>query len=151
MRDVVFLTSHALICYWDTCSKGNPWIAVVGGILCDHQGDVLASFRSFLSCEPILYVELMAICEGLDLATQLGYFALEVESDSTTVVYWIHSQGPIRWDYVSLFVECVFWYLPLTFWLDMCFGRLHLLLIFWPIGLALTSLVSISCVLKIHL
>ena len=62
----------------------------------------MVAFRSFLSCQPILNVGLMAICEGLDLATQLGYFALEVESDSTTIVSWIHSQGPIRWDYVYL-------------------------------------------------
>ena len=62
----------------------------------------MVAFRSFLGCQLIIYAKLVAICEGLELATQLGYFALEVESDSTTVVYWIHSQGPIRWDYVYL-------------------------------------------------
>ena len=41
----------------------------------------------------------MAVYEGLDLAVQLGHSVLEVESDSTTVVSWIHSQGPVRWDY----------------------------------------------------
>ena len=70
----------------DGCSRGNPGIAATGGILRDHQGDVLAAFGSFLGCQLILYAKLVAICEGLELATQLGYFALEVESDSAAVV-----------------------------------------------------------------
>ncbi|KAK9183223.1 hypothetical protein WN944_026372 [Citrus x changshan-huyou] len=41
----------------------------------------------------------MAMCEGLELAAQLGYFMLEVESNSSVVVSWIHSQGLVHWNY----------------------------------------------------
>ncbi|KAH9778336.1 transcription factor BIM1 [Citrus sinensis] len=34
----------------------------------------------------ILFVGLMAVCEGLNLTIQLGYFVFEVESDSATVI-----------------------------------------------------------------
>lgn len=33
----------------------------------------------------------MAICKGLELAAQLDYFVLEVESDSVEMVSWILS------------------------------------------------------------
>ncbi|KAH9710420.1 hypothetical protein KPL70_013480 [Citrus sinensis] len=83
----------------DGCSRGNPGMAASGGILRDHHGVALAAFDFFLGHKPILYVELMAVCEGLEVATQLGHSVLEVESDSAMIVSWVHSQGPVRWDY----------------------------------------------------
>lgn len=86
----------------DGCSRGNPGMAASGGILRDHRGVTIAAFGSFLGHKPILYAELMAVCEGLELASRLGHSVLEVESDSATVVSWIHSKGPVRWDYSYL-------------------------------------------------
>ena len=80
----------------DGCSRGNPEMAVFGGTLWDHWGVVLAAFGSFLGYKPILYAELMAVCKGLELAVQLGHSVLAVESDSATVVSWIHTQGFVR-------------------------------------------------------
>ncbi|GAY62136.1 hypothetical protein CUMW_215430 [Citrus unshiu] len=40
----------------------------------------------------------MAVCEDLELAIQLGYSVLEVESDSAMVASWIHTQGSVRWN-----------------------------------------------------
>ncbi|XP_052292028.1 uncharacterized protein LOC127900821 [Citrus sinensis] len=74
-------------------------MATSGSILQDHRDVVLAAFGSFLGYKPILYAKLMAVCERLELAIQLGYSVLEVESDSTTVVSWIHTQGPVRCEY----------------------------------------------------
>ena len=54
---------------------------------------VLAAFGSFLGYKPILYVELMVVCKGLELAIQLRYSVLEVESDSAMVMSWIHTSG----------------------------------------------------------
>lgn len=51
----------------DGCSWDNPGMFVVEGVLRDHQGVVLAAFGSFLGHEPILFAELMAILEGLDI------------------------------------------------------------------------------------
>ena len=59
-------------------------MAASGGILQDHRGVALAAFGSFLGLKPILYAELMAVCEGLELASRLGHSVLEVESDSAT-------------------------------------------------------------------
>ena len=83
----------------DGCSKSNPGMAASEGILCDHRGEVSAAFGSFLGYQPILYAELMAVCKGLELAVQFGHTVLEVESISATMVSWIHTQGPVRWDY----------------------------------------------------
>ncbi|KAH9778334.1 transcription factor BIM1 [Citrus sinensis] len=47
---------------------------------------VLAAFGYFLGHQLILFVGLMAVCEGLNLTIQLGYFVFEVESDSATVI-----------------------------------------------------------------
>lgn len=52
---------------------------------------VLATFGSSLEHQRILFAELTALLEGLDLATQLGSSALEVESNSTIVVFWATS------------------------------------------------------------
>ena len=52
----------------DDCSRGNLGMAASGGTLRDHRGVVLAAFGSFLGYKPILYTELMAMCEGLELA-----------------------------------------------------------------------------------
>lgn len=83
----------------DGCSRGNLGLSAAGGVLRDHRGMVLAGFGSFLGHQPILYAELVAVCEGLELAVQLGYSIVEVESDSATVVSWVLSGGSVRWDY----------------------------------------------------
>lgn len=80
------------------------------GILRDHRGVFLAAFGFFLSYQPILYAKLMVVCQGLELATQLGYLMVEVEHatqlgypmvevelDLAIVISWIHSWGPVRW------------------------------------------------------
>lgn len=38
----------------DGCFKGNFGMTASGGNLCDHQGAVLAAFRSSLGCQTIL-------------------------------------------------------------------------------------------------
>ena len=70
----------------DGCSKGNPGMAATGGVLGDHQGMILVAFGFFLGHLSILFAELMALLEGLDLAAQLGFSDLKVESDSATIV-----------------------------------------------------------------
>ena len=135
----------------DSCSKGNVGIVEAGRILRDHQGDILAAFGSFLGCQLIIYTELMAVCEGLELVTQLRYSVLKVESHSATVVSWIHSQGPVRWDYIYLLCRVCDLISSSHILIRHVLRTLHLLLIFWPIGLALTGLAGISCVLRIFL
>ena len=49
-------------------------MATTSSVLRDHQGMVLTAFGSFLGYQSILFTELMALLEGLYLATQLGFF-----------------------------------------------------------------------------
>lgn len=91
---------------------------------------VLAAFGYFLGHQLILFVGLMAVCEGLNLTIQLGYFVFEVESDSATVI-----SSFVRWDFVYLFDRV----LTLSFdpldLLSMFIGKLLQLQILWLIGL----------------
>lgn len=77
----------------DGCFKGNSSISASYGIMRDHQVVVLAGFSSFLEYQPIFLVELTAILEGLNLAAQLCFSALEIEYDLTTMVSWVLSHG----------------------------------------------------------
>lgn len=86
----------------DGCSKGNPSIFVIGGVLCDCQGVVLAAFGFFLGHQSILYTKLMAMFEALDLVIQPGFNVLEVESNSATMVSQANSHCSIQWEYVYL-------------------------------------------------
>lgn len=62
----------------DGCSTGNPGMAALGGILRDSREELLGAFKSFLGYRPILYVELMAVHKGLELAVHLAHSILEV-------------------------------------------------------------------------
>lgn len=62
----------------DGYSRGNLSKSVGGGVLHDHRGVVLAAFGSFSEHLPILFAELMAILEGLDLTAQRGFFTPKV-------------------------------------------------------------------------
>lgn len=53
----------------DGCPRGNPGMAASGGIILVHRSVILAAFESFLGCQPIFYLELMVVCEMLELAT----------------------------------------------------------------------------------
>ncbi|KAH9687878.1 hypothetical protein KPL70_014934 [Citrus sinensis] len=86
----------------DGCSRGNPSLAATGGVFRDHQGVISAAFGSFLGHQSILFAELMALLEGLDLAAQLGFSDLEVESDSATIVSWAISSSLVRWDFTYI-------------------------------------------------
>lgn len=55
----------------DGCFKGNFGMTASGGNLCDHQGAVLAAFRSSLGCQTILYVSLWLFTR-LELAVQFS-------------------------------------------------------------------------------
>lgn len=78
------------------------------GILHDYQGMVLAACSSFVSHQAILYAELMAVCEGLELVAQLGYSVLEVEFDSAIAVSWIQSSAFVCWFYAYTLVGSIF-------------------------------------------
>lgn len=91
---------------------------------------VLAAFGYFLGHQLILFVGLMAVCEGLNLTIQLGYFVFEVESDSATVI-----SSFVRWDFVYLFDRVLTSSFDPLDLLSMFIGKLLQLQILWLIGL----------------
>lgn len=56
----------------DGYSRGTSSMSVVEGVLHDHSGVVLVAFGSFLGHQSILFAELLAMLEGLDLVLSLG-------------------------------------------------------------------------------
>lgn len=46
----------------------------------------VSCFHSFLGHQPICFIGLMPVLEGLDLAAELGFSILVVEFDSATIV-----------------------------------------------------------------
>lgn len=72
------------------------------GVLRDDSGVLLAAFGSFLEHQLILFVELMAILESLDIFAWLGFFVLEVEFDLATAIFRANSQGSMQWDFSYL-------------------------------------------------
>lgn len=84
-------------------SRGNPGMVGICGVFRDHQGVLLAALGSFLGHQSIILAKLTALLEGLDLAAQLGFSDLKVESDLATVVSWAISNGFVQWDFAYLF------------------------------------------------
>lgn len=88
----------------DSCFRGDDWWVPMAG------------FGSFIRHHPFFYAELLVVCERLELAAQLGYFVLEVESNSVTIVSWILSGGPVCWDCAnSLSKVCALTFSPTIF------------------------------------
>lgn len=75
------------------------------GVLQDDQSVVLATFGYFLRPQSIFYIKLIA---SLEFTTQLRYYMLKMEHDSTTLVSWNTFCGSMRWDCVYHFSKVHF-------------------------------------------
>lgn len=83
----------------DWSSLGNPVIAVVGGVIRDFQGQVIAGFFAHYELVSNIVAEGRALLDGLKLAYNLGIHNIIVESDSAILVQWIKDG------------KCSLWYL----------------------------------------
>lgn len=68
------------------CFRDNPDMFIPSGVLRDHWAVVLATSGSFLGHKLIFFIQLAAICEGLDFTIHFGYPNIKVESDLATIV-----------------------------------------------------------------
>ena len=72
----------------DGSALSNPGIAGVGRILRDHLGHWIASFSLQLGIATNNTAELAAVRQGLDMAWQLGFKFIRLETDSNVVLTW---------------------------------------------------------------
>jgi len=70
----------------DGCSKGNPGVAGVGGVIRDAMGRWIVSFALNIGISKLVGVELWSITDGLKLAWSKGFHKIILESDSTLMV-----------------------------------------------------------------
>ena len=83
-------------------SLGNPGLANAGGILHDYSGNWVSGFSLHLSLAFIIIAALWAIRQGFLLRWDLGFKFIQLEVDSTSVTFWLTTNGNLSSDIVPL-------------------------------------------------
>ncbi|KAG2722809.1 hypothetical protein I3760_02G143800 [Carya illinoinensis] len=66
----------------DSSSLGNPGSAGAGGVIRDEDGKLLGAFSVFLGQGSNNYAEMRSLLEGIRRCHHLGFYRIEIESDS---------------------------------------------------------------------
>lgn len=92
----------------DGLAKGNPGPAACGGVFRDCFGNFIAGYCQGLSHQTAFFSELMAVIIGVELAYQLGWHQIWLESDSTSVLSCLSSSSFCPpWPLRVLWVNCL--------------------------------------------
>ncbi|CAI9759581.1 unnamed protein product [Fraxinus pennsylvanica] len=86
----------------DGSSVGNPGPCGGGGVIRDHDGNLVAGFCVKYGHGSNNEAELRAVISGVELCKEMGFQQVEIECDSAVVVNWLtHSLCKIwyLWDY----------------------------------------------------
>ena len=81
----------------DGASRGNPGIAGAGGILRNHQGQVIFAFHKSLGVTSNINAELQALQTGLELCLHHGVQNIWIEVDATAIISLIASTRSCHW------------------------------------------------------
>ncbi|XVE56796.1 hypothetical protein DITRI_Ditri04bG0039600 [Diplodiscus trichospermus] len=84
----------------DGASLGKPGQAGIGGVLRDHQGNVIIRFSRSVGVADSNLLELMAVKEAFILflsCSRLHSYILNIESDSRHVVCWVLKPHTTPW------------------------------------------------------
>ena len=91
----------------DGLAKGNPGQAACGGVFRDCYGQFRGGFFTGLGHQSAFFSELMAVIIGIELAYQLGWHHIWLESDSTSVLACLFSTSFVPpWPLRTLWVNC---------------------------------------------
>ena len=91
----------------DGSALSNPGIAGVGGILRDHLGHWIADFSLHLGIATNNTAELAAVRQGLDMAWQLGFKFIWLETDFNVVLTWLTTTNvSYPTNMISLICDC---------------------------------------------
>ncbi|KAH9750080.1 zf-RVT domain-containing protein [Citrus sinensis] len=106
MRELGFLSPRALPPIWRrrAPSRNHLWVLMPCFILWQvwkARNAYRFHSQSFLT-DAVIFQEADSISCLDETISWSGHSVLEVESDSATMVSWVHSQGPVRWDYSYL-------------------------------------------------
>lgn len=86
-----------------------------GGVLRDHDGNLIAGFSKFYGLGTNTLAEMMALGDGLRCCIALGFDQVMVESDSLIVVGAIRSGKIDNWKLEYIFRECRMLFSSATF------------------------------------
>lgn len=108
----------------DGCSKGNPGMAALRGVLRDHRSVVLATFGTFLGCHSILYAELMVVYEGWSL--RLNLVISHLRWNRIWLQLFLGSILEVLFVGSTLVVSCVLLHIIFIYFSQTCATRDHL-------------------------
>ncbi|XP_035545131.1 receptor-like protein 7 [Juglans regia] len=90
----------------DGSSFGNPGTSGVGGVIRDEDGRLLLAYSVPLGLGTNNFAEFSSLLEGVRRCHALGFYRVQIETDSQLVVNWIVKN------------KCPIWYLE-DFWEDL--------------------------------
>lgn len=104
-------------CKWESPSPGwfklnvdgsaRGIITTGGGVIRNHQGDLIAAFSAYYGAGTNNSAELLALKEGMHLCKALHLSPILIESDSTMVVAAIRTAKIDNWRLRYIFRECL--------------------------------------------
>ncbi|KAG9446327.1 hypothetical protein H6P81_012455 [Aristolochia fimbriata] len=89
----------------DRSSMGNPGLAGIDGLFCDHNGNILLTYCGPIGIADSTEAETRAILEGIRLFRSHLTGMLEIEGDSQNVIQWCKRQKDPPWRLISQFRE----------------------------------------------
>ena len=90
----------------DGSSLGNPGLAGARGILRDFSGNWASGFSLRLGLASNNIAKLWAIRQGPMLAWDLGFKCIQLETDSTTIISWLTTNGNLSSNIIPLISNC---------------------------------------------
>ncbi|KAL0462889.1 UNVERIFIED_CONTAM: putative ribonuclease H protein [Sesamum latifolium] len=81
----------------DGASRGNPGVAVAGGLLRNHKGEVLWAFFEPLGTTTNTVAELQALFRGLQISLEKGFPRVWIELDALNTIHLLSAQFKGVW------------------------------------------------------
>ncbi|MQL90534.1 hypothetical protein Taro_023135 [Colocasia esculenta] len=94
---------HGLLLNVDGASKGNPGPCGGGGIVRNTVGTMVLAFSHFYGVGTSLLDEVRAMCDGVQLALEKGFYLAEISTDSMVLVNSLRTGIAPSW-------ECYRWW-----------------------------------------
>ena len=91
----------------DGASIKNPTRAATGGIFRNYEGVCLGGFSQFLGDANVLYAELIAAMNAIEIAALMGFTNVWLESDSQLVILAFKFNIVVPWGLRNRWKNCI--------------------------------------------